>query len=355
MEGAAWNLAHGLVRAGDRVAVVCRRAGPCEGIEIHPVAAPASWQPLRVWRFAERASRAAYATGAEVVHSFSRTRRQHLYRAGGGSHAEYLRRTHSPAGRRLRLLSPRHRMLLHLEAAIFADPSQRIQCNSAWVRDTLVTRHGIDPARTVVTYNGVDLERFRPERRRGAREALRRVHGGSARRVWLFAGDGFRRKGLDTALAALARSRDTGSLLWVAGGDDPTPWRARAQAHGLGERVRFLGRPDDLADCFAAADGLLLPTRYDAFANVCLEAAAAACPVVTSASNGAAEILGEGGIVVDDAEDAAAFGAALDRLGDRELAAMGQTARTIAEGFSWSRHVAAQRALYREIREIRPA
>ena len=303
VEGAAWNLARGLARAGDRVRVVARRAAPSEGIEFHPVAAPSGWQALRAWCFAERASREAFATGAEVVHSFSRTRRQHLFRAGGGSHADYLARGYSPAGRRLRLLSPRHRVLLHIEGTIFADPSQRIQCNSKWVRDALVARHGIDPARTVVTYNGVDLERFRPGRRGEARAALRRTHGGIDQKVWLFAGDGFRRKGLDTALAALSRSRDASSLLWVAGRDDPAPWQASARALGLGERVRFLGRPDDLADFFAAADGLLLPTRYDAFANVCLEAAASGCPTLTSASNGAAEILGDGGIVIEDAAD----------------------------------------------------
>lgn len=311
---------------------------------------PARWQALRAWCFAERASRAAYGEGTEVVHSFSRTRRQHLYRAGGGSHADYMERGYTPMGRRLRALSPRHRVLLHIEAGIFSDPSQRIQCNSKWVRDALVARHGIDPRRTVVTYNGVDLERFCPARREGVRAALRRAHGVSRERVWVFAGHGFRRKGLDTAFAALAKSRDRSSRLWVVGGDNPAPWTARALALGIADRVQFLGRRDDLADLFVAGDGLLLPTRYDAFANVCLEAAASGCAVVTSASNGAAEILGEGGVVIDDAEDSAAFGAALDRFDGVALAAMGRAARRVAEQFGWDRHVASQRELYREIR-----
>lgn len=349
VEGAAWQLAHGLASAGDRVSVVGRRAAPCEGVEFVEVGTPARWQALRAWWFAERASRAAYALDADVVHSFSRTRRQHLYRAGGGSHADYMERGYPPLGRRLRAFSPRHRVLLHIEAEIFSDPSQRIQCNSKWVRDSLVARHEIDPARTVVTYNGVDLERFRPESREAARVALRRAHGAGRERVWLFAGHGFRRKGLDTALAALARSADRSSILWVAGRDKPAPWSAKARELGIGDRVRFLGQRDDLADVFVAADGLLLPTRYDAFANVCLEAAASGCGVITSASNGAAEILADGALVVENAEDSAAFGAALDRHNDAELLAMGRAARRVAERFGWDRHVAAQRELYQEI------
>ncbi len=350
VEGVAWQLAHGLARAGDRVSVVGRRAVASEAVEFVPVDAPPQWQALRVWRFAERASRAAYATGAELVHSFSRTRRQDLYRAGGGSHADYMARSYSSAGRRLRALSPRHRVLLHIEAGVFGDPRQRIQCNSRWVRDALVTRHGVDPERTVVTYNGVDLERFRPERRAAARDVLRRAHDApDGARVWLFAGHGFRRKGLDTALETLARSRGPASQLWVAGADATPAWAQRARTLGVEERVRFLGPRDDLPDLFAAADGLLLPTRYDAFANVCLEAAASGCPVWTSASNGAAEILGEGGCVIRDAEDAAGFAAALDRCDDDTLSAMGRTARRVAERYGWEHHIEAQRALYREI------
>ncbi len=350
MEGVAWQLAHGLARAGDRVSVVGRRGVASDAVEFVPVDAPPQWQALRVWRFAERASRAAYATGAALVHSFSRTRRQDLYRAGGGSHAEYMARAYGRAGRRVRALSPRHRVLLRIEAGVFGDPRQRIQCNSRWVRDALVARHGIDPARTVVTYNGVDLERFHPERRARARAPLRRAHDTpEGARVWLFAGHGFQRKGLDVAFETLARSRADRSQLWIAGGDTRPAWEARARALGIGDRVRFLGARDDLPDLFTAADGLLLPTRYDAFANVCLEAAAAGCPVWTSASNGAAEVLGEGGCVIGEAEDAAAFAAALDRCDDATLEAMGRAARRVAEGFSWARHIEAQRALYREL------
>jgi glycosyltransferase involved in cell wall biosynthesis len=139
-------------------------------------------------------------------------------------------------------------------------------------------------------------------------------------------------------------------VLWVAGNDDPKPWRDLAAALGVGARVRWLGRGRDAAALCAAADALILPTRYDAFANACLEAAAAGLPVVTSACNGAAEILGDGGIVVPDAEDAAAFARALERLADPgELRFRGAAARSVAESFGWPQHIAGLRELYARI------
>ena len=105
--------------------------------------------------------------------------------------------------------------------------------------------------------------------------------------MWLFAGSGWRRKGLDTALAALAGAESRNTHLWVAGGDTVKPWQERAARLGLGERVRFLGSRSDMESLYAAADGLLLPDPLrPAFGLVCLEAAASGIPVVTCESAG---------------------------------------------------------------------
>jgi glycosyltransferase involved in cell wall biosynthesis len=114
--------------------------------------------------------------------------------------------------------------------------------------------------------------------------------------------------------------------------------------------VQFLGYRRDLPALCAAADALLLPTRYDAFANATLEAAAAGLPVLTSATNGAAELLAPGAIVVEDPEDVAGFAAGLDELGDpARRNELGRAGRGIAVGQSWLAHVAALRRLYRRI------
>ena len=102
----------------------------------------------------------------------------------------------------------------------------------------------------------------------------------------------------------------------------------------------------------ASGPPLLLPTRYDPFANVTLEAAAAGRPVVTSAANGAAEWLGDDIRVVSEAEDAGGFAEALDSL--REAAprrALGERARLRARDLDWPGHVEALRDEYARIVE----
>jgi UDP-glucose:(heptosyl)LPS alpha-1,3-glucosyltransferase len=345
-ENVAWQVAAGLSRAGDEVTVVTRAGSAPPGVACVRVHAPAGWQPLRVLAFSRAAARAT-RSGFDVVQSFSRTRHQDVFRAGGGSHADYLERCHGALGARLRRLSPRHAAQLAIERAVFADASQTILCNSGLVRDQIAVRYGVPEARLAVLQNGVDLTRFHPDRRGQEGARLRGELGAGSRTVWLFAGSGFARKGLDVALGALAASADREAVLWVAGRDDPARWQGLVARLGLAARVHFLGPRSDPEALYAAADALLLPTRYDAFANVCLEAAASGLPVVTSGANGAAEIARQAGVVVEDPEDVAGFARALDLLSDADARApLGKAGRALAEQHGWDAHVAALRALF---------
>ncbi len=346
VENVAWQVAHGLVRAGDAVDVIARRATASAQVRIRTVNAPTSWQPLRVWSFSRAAARAAPRESYDVVYSLARTTEQDVYRAGGGSHADYLQRRFRGSARALRRISPRHALLIRCDRRVFADPSQIVQCGSEMVHAEIVRRYGVPAERLHVLRNGVDLERFRPP----APGARRQRAGGASAPCWLFVGRGFARKGLDTALRALAHTRD--ARLRVAGGDAPGPWQRLATRLGVAQRVEFLGFQRDLPALYAEADALLLPTRYDAFANVCLEAAAAGLPVVTSAANGAAELLrGAGGWIVDDAEDVDAFADALDALRDpARRRRLGEAGRAVAEANGWEAHVTALRRLFAGVR-----
>jgi UDP-glucose:(heptosyl)LPS alpha-1,3-glucosyltransferase len=342
-ESIAWNVAHGLARAGDDVRVVARTARDTPAVRLHRVRVPTAWQPLRVIAFSRAAARAVAGVDVDCVLSFSRTGRQDVYRAGGGSHADYLSRRYGRFERLWRL-SPRHAVLLAAERRIFRDPRQRVVCISQMVRREIQHRYGVPDERLAVVHNGVDLERFQPRHRAESGARLRRELGAGSEPVWLFAGSGFARKGLDTALRALSSGGPGNARLWIAGRDEPAPWRCLADRLGIAERVRFLGYRRDMAALYAAADALLLPSRYDAFANVCLEAAAAGLPVVTSAATGAAELLGTLGGIVDDPEDVAGFAAALDHLTDAAVRERrGAAARRLAEACTWDACVAALR------------
>lgn len=357
VEGAAWQIAHELSRAGDDVHVWCRKGqdpnaghpGVSVSATVHPLPVWGGWQPWRVMAFSRAAHRRLERspTAFDVVQSFARTRHQDVYRAGAGCHAEFMRRRYSPWGAAWRQLSPRHRVLLAMDTRILTDPRQKILCPSHQVARELTDRYGVSPHRIFVLPNGVDCETFKPADRPDAAQTLRRQLGARDGPVWLFAGSGFVRKGLDTALAALAQLPDPHAQLWVAGRDRIAPWQRRAHSLGVAKRVHFLGAERPMPELYAAADGLVLPTRYDACSNACLEAAACAKPVISTGQNGAMEILEEDAVTLSDPEDIQALRAAMEALADpvtrREL---GERARKRVEKHDWQAHVRQLRAFY---------
>jgi UDP-glucose:(heptosyl)LPS alpha-1,3-glucosyltransferase len=351
VENVAWTVAHHLARAGDDVHVIARRASSESQVQVHEVDVSDRWQPMRVANFSRAAARVAPRGSFDIVYSLARTACQDVYRAGGGSHANYMERRYRTRLGSLYRASPRHAVLLSIERRVFRDASQTIQCGSEMVRRELQQRYQISSERLVVVRNAVDLNRFRQthDQRHAHRVRLRTEFGAGERPVWLFAGSGFARKGLDTALQALARAGCPDSQMWIVGGDRPTAWERLAKSLGVDERVRFLGFRSDMPALYAAADALVLPTRYDACANVCLEAAAAGIPIVTTTSDGAAEVLGAGGFIIDDPEDADAVAAALDTLADPDTRTrMGAAAHAAAARLSWSDHVTRLRTLFAE-------
>jgi glycosyltransferase involved in cell wall biosynthesis len=130
-----------------------------------------------------------------------------------------------------------------------------------------------------------------------------------------------RSKAFDVLMRALARVPE--AVAWIAGEGEERDALARVSAElGIGERVRFLGWRDDKEALFAAADLCVVPSRFEPFGNVVLEAWAAGKPVIAAAALGPAAIVrdGENGLLVP-VEDDAALAQAIERLlKDRALA-----------------------------------
>lgn len=99
-------------------------------------------------------------------------------------------------------------------------------------------------------------------------------------------------KGFDVLLDALRLLDDT--WLWLAGdGPGHHALRARSEAHGLAHRVRFLGWLDEamMANCYASADVLAVPSRHEPLGNVVLEGWYHRLPVVATQSQGPADLI----------------------------------------------------------------
>jgi UDP-glucose:(heptosyl)LPS alpha-1,3-glucosyltransferase len=284
-----------------------------------------------------------------VVQSHERTLGQHVYRAGEGCHQAYLE---AVGARRHRRLVYR-RMVLALERRVFARTPQVVAISRRGAEE-IVRLYGVPSTRLTVVYNGIDLTRFHPDHRARHRAATR-GEAGVASDAWvaLFVGSGFERKGLDTAVQALAALSDRRSRLVVIGKGDVRPYRRLSERLAIGERVAWLGARPDVERWYAAADALVLPTRYEPFGNVHLEALASGLPVVTTTAAGGAEAVGDDAGAVVPPGDAGAVAAALERLQAADAQRTAAAARAAAEPFTYERQVAGFERVYRRLPAVR--
>jgi glycosyltransferase involved in cell wall biosynthesis len=181
----------------------------------------------------------------------------------------------------------------------------------------LVERLGWPAAKVEVAYNAVDVERAAVAAPPGLREEL---GGGDARPLVLTPARLDAQKGHEVLLEAIAEVPDA---LFLLAGEGPERARleTRAEALGVADRVRFLGRREDVPELLAACDVFALPSLYEGSSLAVLEAMAAGIPIVSSAIGGTEELIedGRGGLLVAPG-DAAALAAALRRvLGDPRL------------------------------------
>ena len=182
--------------------------------------------------------------------------------------------------------------------------------------------------------NGVDSEHFRPDPE--ARRATRtRLGLDDDVPLALFVGGDWSRKGLSWAIKSLALAQPW--HLAVAGPGDADGARAEARAVDAVDRLHLLGSVRDMPPIYAAADAFILPTTYEAFPLVILEAAASGLPLLVTRVNGAEELLEDGvqGWFVerDDVDIARRLGELAEAP---ELAAsMARAAREAAQIYSW--------------------
>ncbi len=114
----------------------------------------------------------------------------------------------------------------------------------------------------------------------------------------LLAGSGFRTKGLDRALVALA-AQEKNTHLMVAGQDKADTFRLQAEKLGIAERVHFLGGRSDLARLMLGSDVLIHPAYSENTGTVLLEALVHGLPVIASAVCGfASHVKASGGGLV---------------------------------------------------------
>jgi glycosyltransferase involved in cell wall biosynthesis len=159
-------------------------------------------------------------------------------------------------------------------------------------------------------------------------------------------------KGLDVLLDAAARwTGDAAPPLVAVAGTGPLAATLAARVRDRRLPVALLGRRDDVADLLAAADVVVLPSRWEARSLAAQEALRAGRPLVATRTGGLPALLGDGALLVPP-EDAAALAAAVtgllaDPARARALAAAGRRrAATWPDAAATARRVV---AVHREL------
>ncbi len=366
------DLCHRLVRAGHEVDVYAGSWKPGalpEGVGLVRVGAAGWTRSQRTWDFARNSERALReAVGRyDCTVGLINTWHHDVIIPQGGVHAASLASNamRFPAGWRRsayvlgKQANPKAWIYRAIERRQY-DPARgaRVVAVSGMVRGHLEKYHGVPSERIRVIPNAIDADRLAVADPGAVRADFRREIGLKPDDlVALFVGHNYGLKGLRPLLLAMAerRRRDPACRtihLLGCGGGKPGPFRWMARDLGLGDAVHLLGFVPEIRSAFHASDFFALPSYYDPCSLVVFEALACGLPVITTACNGAGEVMTEGreGFVVPSPDSREALAGALDRMADDDARrAMADQARKLGREQSFDRHVGRLLQVFAEV------
>jgi glycogen synthase, Corynebacterium family len=313
--------------------------------------------------------------GADLVHS-------HTWYAGAGGHLAKLLHgiPHVVTAHSLEPLRPwkaeqlggGYAVSSWIERTAFEAADAVIAVSEGMRRDILRCYPGIDPARTHVVYNGIDLATWRPSE---DRDLARSLGVDPDRPAVVFVGRITRQKGLPYLLRAARRLPPDVQLVLCAGAPDTEEIMAevtdlvhvlQTERDGVVWIDRLLPQ-NELTAVLSACTLFVCPSVYEPLGIVNLEAMACGLPVVGTATGGIPEVVDDGVtgrlVPIDQADDGTGTPLEPDRfvadLADAMIevvsdagraAAMGQAGRKRAEEmFSWNRIADQTLEIYRSL------
>lgn len=363
------DLARRLVRAGHRVDLYANSwdEAALAGVGCRYVEARGPSRGRRLWDFAANSEAALRRESHDCTIGFINTWHHDVIIPQGGVHGASLacNARRFPAGWRrsaylvAKWANPRAWLYRAIERKQY-DPARgaRVVAVSGMVRGHLERYHGVPRDRIRVIPNAIDTGRLEVPDPGRARRALRAGLGlGEDDLVGLFVGHNAWLKGLKPLLIALAHRlrRDPRARpihLIACGGGRQAPFQALADRLGLSETVHLVGFLPDVAAGYRASDFFALPSYYDPCSLVVLEALTCGLPVITSASNGAGELLtpGREGFVINSPDEIAHLADCLDRMADDPTRqTMSEHAARLGRAQSLDAHVERLLELFEEV------
>ncbi|ASW55833.1 glycosyltransferase family 4 protein [Plantactinospora sp. KBS50] len=366
-----------LAAAGHDVTVVTRHADGAalteyvDGVRVvrapeDPVRFPLATGSLLAWTMAfnhtllRTALRAAGSGGYDVVHAHDWLVAHTAVTLADHLDLPLVTTIHATeAGRHQGWLPDETNRAIHSVEHWLAHESDRVIVCSGYMRDEVSGLFSLPAGRVTVVPNGVDDRAWRA--RPHAVASARRRYAGAGPLIG-YAGRLVYEKGVQHLVGAVPRLRDRhpGLRVLIAGDG---PYRAQLQEQAdrlrLEQTVRFVGflNETQLPAVLGATDATVVPSLYEPFGMIALEAAAAGAPLAVSATGGLAEIIEPGvtGVTFPHSDPDALAGAVDTLIGDEYFARrVARQARSmVTERYGWSSIAARTGSVYADAAHTR--
>jgi UDP-glucose:(heptosyl)LPS alpha-1,3-glucosyltransferase len=219
------------------------------------------------------------------------------------------------------------------------------------LKQQIVDSYKVSDEDIVVIPNGVDMIQFSPDNK-ARNEERKRLGYKDDDIVISFVTHRFAHKGLDYLIEALSLLKNKKIKLLIASGDDATEHLKLAERIEVVDQIKLYGETTEPEKAYRASDIFVLPSLYEGFGLVTLEAMATGLPVIATAVGGAPDIITDGmnGFLVPLPPSPQAISEIISTLCNDEKMRkrIGAAARKRAEQLSWDDIAAETMKLYKE-------
>ena len=298
------DIVQAYVARGHEVTIICRSwHGEVEkSVNIVELKARYVDAVTREWSFARAVQKYLEQHHFDWVVSDQKILGVQIYIAGGGAHIAYYysRLQRSSFLEKMAItLRPYNLYTLWMERRFFASSTlSKVICVSNAVKADISRHYRVADGKLKVVYNGIDCGKYNEGREDDCSKYENLLPTVQYRLI--FVGSGYERKGLLPLLKAVSALPAVG-LIVVGKDRNVAKYQRLVKQWGIEQRCKFLGPRTDVPSLYRYCNAFAMPSFYEPFGLVYIEALAAGLPVIISKQAGAAEIItdGEQGYIVN--------------------------------------------------------
>jgi UDP-glucose:(heptosyl)LPS alpha-1,3-glucosyltransferase len=250
-------------------------------------------------------------------------------------------------------INPLHFIILRLQKySLFH--AKRLVAISETIKEEVLKYYNLDVNKIRNIPLGVDVDKFTPLNRLKYRNLIRNQYNlKETDFVIAFPANEFKRKGLWQIIEVVNTMKTDNIYVFVLGKDDPMPYLEKLHEIGLDNKFIFTGATPIIDQYFAASDMMILPTSYEPFGLVVLEAMASGLPVIVSQTAGVSELIQNNvdGLLLSNPDDTNEISQKLKFMIENatKRTQLGEQARAKALLFTWDNVAEKTYNVYKEI------